>query len=97
MLDCHGGAGGVVGVDPAVAALLLEASDQHERHLGVVEVGDAFVVVGQVGHDEAGDLALLPQLLVVGGAGAGFLTGDKRLQPKAGRPVPTTAGPAAAG
>jgi hypothetical protein len=49
-----------------------------------VEVGDAFVVAGRVGQDEAGDLALLLQLLVVGGAGAGFLAGEERLQPVAG-------------
>jgi hypothetical protein len=38
-----------------------------------VEVGDAFVVVGQVGQDEAGDLSLLPQLLVVGAREPGSL------------------------
>jgi hypothetical protein len=41
------------------------------------------VVVGQVGQDEAGDLALLPQLLVVGRGSRGPCR-DERLQPVAG-------------
>ena len=65
VLDRHSRAGGVVGVHPAVPALLPQPSNQHKRHLGGLQVGEAFVV-GRVGHDETGDLALLPQLLVVG-------------------------------
>jgi hypothetical protein len=71
--DRHGRAGGVVGVHPAVPGLLPQPPNQHDRHVGGLEVGEAFVVVGHVGHDEASDLELLPQLLVVGAREPGSL------------------------